>query len=79
MSLPPKKYATATAFRRALEERLKQRVQKDGGDIQRLRRQVAFDRFLCRLFLEDPAPWVLKAATRWSFGSDPPEQPRTST
>lgn len=60
MNQPSKKYATATAFRRALEERLKQHVQKGGGDLQRLRRQVAFDRFLCRLFLDDPAPWVLK-------------------
>lgn len=60
MNQPSKKYATATAFRRALEERLKHHVQKEGGDLQRLRRRVAFDRFLCRLFLHDPAPWVLK-------------------
>lgn len=60
MNQPPKKYATATAFRRALEERLRQHVQTTGKDLQRLRRQVAFDRFLCRLFLDDPAPWVLK-------------------
>ena len=29
-------------------------------DLNRLRRQVAFDRLLARLFLEDPPPWVLK-------------------
>jgi hypothetical protein len=29
-------------------------------DINRLRRQVSFDRLLARLFREDPAPWVLK-------------------
>ncbi len=29
-------------------------------DINRLRRQVSFDRLLARLFQEDPAPWVLK-------------------
>lgn len=29
-------------------------------DVQRLRREVAFDRFLMRLFFKDPAPWMLK-------------------
>ena len=29
-------------------------------DVNRLRRQVAFDRMLARLFLEEPSPWVLK-------------------
>jgi hypothetical protein len=29
-------------------------------DVNRLRRQVAFDRLLARLFVEDPPPWVLK-------------------
>jgi hypothetical protein len=29
-------------------------------DINRLRRQVSFDRLLARLFREDPAPWALK-------------------
>jgi Nucleotidyl transferase AbiEii toxin, Type IV TA system len=29
-------------------------------DLNRLRRQVAFDRLLARLFREDPPPWVLK-------------------
>lgn len=33
MDQPPRKYATETAFRRALEERLKQHVQKEGGDL----------------------------------------------
>jgi len=53
-------YATAGAFRRALEERLKIMSQADQIDINRLRRQVSFDRLLARLFREDPAPWVLK-------------------
>ncbi len=44
-----RKYATATAFRRALEERLKQRAREEQVDLQRLRRQVAFDRLLARL------------------------------
>lgn len=45
-----KKYATATAFRSALEERLKNHSRKVGADLQRLRKQVAFDRLLFRLF-----------------------------
>jgi predicted nucleotidyltransferase component of viral defense system len=55
-----KKYASATAFRRALEDRLQTMARKQGIDLQRLRRQVAFDRLLARFFSDDPAPWVLK-------------------
>jgi len=54
-----KKYANATAFRRALEDRLKTIANKEHTDLQRLRRQVAFDRFLARLF-KGESPWVLK-------------------
>ena len=43
-------YATAGAFRRALEERLKSMSQTEQIDINRLRRQVSFDRLLARLF-----------------------------
>jgi hypothetical protein len=53
-------YATAGAFRRALEERLKRASLTDRIDPNRLRRQVSFDRLLARLFREEPAPWVLK-------------------
>ena len=53
-------YTTATAFRQALEARLANIAQRDGIDIQRLRRQVAFDRLLCRLFRDSHAPWILK-------------------
>lgn len=56
----PKKYGTAGAFRRALEERLKKTSQTDQTDINRLRRQVSFDRLLARLFHEDSVPWVMK-------------------
>lgn len=45
-----KHYATANAFRTALEERLKNQSRKTGMELQRLRRQVAFDRLLLRLF-----------------------------
>jgi hypothetical protein len=56
----PRTYATAGAFRRALEERLKRASLTDQIDPNRLRRQVSFDRLLARLFREDPPPWVLK-------------------
>ncbi len=53
---PPRKYASATAFRVALEDRLKMMAQEDGFDLQRVRRQTAFDRLLCRLFAGPDAP-----------------------
>jgi hypothetical protein len=56
----PRTYTTAGAFRRALEERLKTASLSDQVDLNRLRRQVSFDRLLARLFREEPAPWVLK-------------------
>ena len=61
--MEPKRYATATAFRRALEDRLQDIARKEGVDLQRLRRQVAFDRLLARLFQAAQAsalPWALK-------------------
>jgi hypothetical protein len=56
----PRTYATAGAFRRSLEERLKSMSHAEQVDINRLRRQVSFDRLLARLFRDDTAPWVLK-------------------
>ena len=61
--MDPKRYATAAGFRRALEDRLQDIARKEGIDLQRLRRQVAFDRLLARLFQAAQAralPWVLK-------------------
>jgi hypothetical protein len=61
--MEPKKYVTAAAFRRALEDRLQGIAGKESVDLQRLRRQVAFDRLLARLFpAAQPSPlrWVLK-------------------
>jgi predicted nucleotidyltransferase component of viral defense system len=53
-------YASATAFRQALEDRLQQWSVAESLDIQRLRRQVAFDRLLARLFHDENPPWLLK-------------------
>ncbi len=55
-----KSYATAVAFRRALEDRLQQIAKIEGTDLQRLRKQVAFDRLLARLFTKGHPQWVLK-------------------
>ena len=53
-------YATARGFRTALEERLRRASVTERIDLNRLRRQVSFDRLLARLFQEEPAPWALK-------------------
>jgi Nucleotidyl transferase AbiEii toxin, Type IV TA system len=58
-----KQYKTAGAFRAALETRLLTRTREENTDLQRLRRQLAFDRLLARLFSKGPSakyPWVLK-------------------
>ncbi|MFH1477915.1 MAG: nucleotidyl transferase AbiEii/AbiGii toxin family protein [Verrucomicrobiota bacterium] len=55
-----KQYKTAAAFRTGLENRLQKLAASEAVDVQRLRRQVAFDRFLCRLFQYSASAWVLK-------------------
>ena len=58
-----RQYATAGAFRTALEARLNEKARRDGVDLHRLRRQVAFDRLLARMFdRSQPVRdgWVLK-------------------
>lgn len=58
-----KTYKSAAAFRTALEARLQTRANETGTDLQRLRRQVTFDRFLERMFSKGPKatyPWALK-------------------
>jgi hypothetical protein len=57
---PAKKYSSAGALRRALEDRLRQTANTGQVDLARLRRQVAFDRLLARLFHSDEVPWALK-------------------
>lgn len=53
-------YTTAAAFRRALEDRLRILALNEKVDLQRLRKEVAFDRFLARLFHSNRPPWILK-------------------
>ena len=54
------RYETPVALRRALEDRIIALATKTGDDIQRMRRQAAFDRLLCRLFQNEKSPWLLK-------------------
>jgi hypothetical protein len=51
-----RQYATAGALRSALEARLNERSRREGVDLHRLRRKVAFDRLLARMFTFGVAP-----------------------
>ena len=55
-----RQYNSGAALRTALEERLKRISREEAVDLQRLRRQVAFDRLLARLFRHPQSDWVLK-------------------
>lgn len=54
------RYATAAAFRQALEERIRQQSVGNNQPLTRLRKMVAFDRFLARLARSDPGAWIIK-------------------
>jgi hypothetical protein len=53
-------YTDGAAFRRALETRLLAQSRQSGVALVRLRKLVAFDRFLARLAAEQPGQWLLK-------------------
>ncbi|MFA5874070.1 MAG: nucleotidyl transferase AbiEii/AbiGii toxin family protein [Anaerolineales bacterium] len=54
------KYATGSAFRQALEERIRDIHAEQNIPIVRLRKQIAFERFIARLIRYQPEQWVLK-------------------
>jgi predicted nucleotidyltransferase component of viral defense system len=56
------RYETAKAFRTALEQRLKNEAEASGVALLRLRKRVAFERFLARLAASESGGWVLKGA-----------------
>ena len=64
------KYKTGSAFRRALEDRLRGHSLGTGLPLIRLRKLVAFDRLLARLHAAGPEAWVLKGgfALQLRFG-----------
>lgn len=53
-------FNSATDFRKSLESRLKNLALARNQDLQRLRRKVAFDRLLARLFSEQEPQFFLK-------------------
>lgn len=54
------RYASAAAFRQALKAGLAALSRDGGASLVRLRKSVAFDRLLARLFAVAPDRWVLK-------------------
>jgi len=54
------KFKTATDFRKSLESRLKILAMETNENLQRLRRKVAFDRLLARLFSAEEQNFFLK-------------------
>ena len=64
-------YQTGGAFRRALEDRLRARSIQSGTPLVRLRKMVAFERFLARLQVDQPEAWILKGglALQWRLGN----------
>jgi hypothetical protein len=56
------RYRTAEALRAALEQRLNNLAGGSGPAIQRLRKRVAFERFLVRVQRAPDTPWLLKGA-----------------
>ena len=54
------KYKTGDAFRQALDVRIKSNNENTGMPLPRLRKMVAFDRFLVRLFHDQHNDWVIK-------------------
>lgn len=53
-------FKTATDFRKSLEARLKSVAEKTNQDLQRIRRKVAFERLLARIFYHEADGFVLK-------------------
>jgi len=61
MNSNAKKYQDAISFRQALESRLSSISKAQKTDLERLRKQVVFDRFLARVFLDTQrSRWLLK-------------------
>jgi predicted nucleotidyltransferase component of viral defense system len=54
------RYRSPTAFRAALEQRLRHEAQESGIALNRLRKEAAFNRLLVRLYHTAPQMWALK-------------------
>jgi predicted transcriptional regulator of viral defense system len=64
------RYASAGAFRQALETRLTRSSRESSRSVARLRKEVSFDRLLARLVQAAPGRWILKGglALDYRFG-----------
>jgi hypothetical protein len=64
------RYGSGGAFRNALETRLTTQSLRSGTPLVRLRKMVAFERFLARLVTDRPDAWLLKGglALQWRLG-----------
>lgn len=60
-------YESSTALRRALEDRLRRHALTARVPLARLRKMVAFERFLARLVKMQPDAWVLKGGLALQF------------
>ena len=69
------RYATAAAFRQALDDRLKAEAENTGLGVARLRKRVAFELFLRRLVAVAPDRWVLKGALALDFRFEATSRP----
>ncbi|MGH2710264.1 MAG: nucleotidyl transferase AbiEii/AbiGii toxin family protein [Actinomycetota bacterium] len=65
------RYASAAAFRTALEQRLLNQSRETGASLVRLRKTVVFDRLLTRLKEVAPGRWILKGALALDFRLGP--------
>ena len=54
------RYRTPAALRAALEQRLRNKSQESGFNVERLRRRVMYERIVVRLDLAEPDTWVVK-------------------
>ncbi|WP_370327714.1 nucleotidyl transferase AbiEii/AbiGii toxin family protein [Euzebya sp.] len=61
------RYTEPDAFRMALEARMRQAADAQDRDLARLRRTVAFDRFLARLAVSAHGAWLLKGGAALQF------------
>ncbi len=61
------RYSSSSAFRAALDDRLKMASAETGLSLMRLRKRVAFELFLRRLVIAAPDRWVLKGALALDF------------
>lgn len=65
------RYASAGAFRTALEQRLLRQSEQAAVPLVRLRTLVVFDRLLARLMVVAPERWILKGAVALHYRVGP--------